>query len=375
MSQDYTRRRDLFVDAHFADPDASLHSLICDGRSIGLLPPEGEAVHESAPSLEECLEKGAALAQERLGSHALRLLELAPEWLADRRGDLSTLLWLAKHQEGESLSVGAFVFGLAHRLLKQGQSRETAGLMRFLCSTDFDFGQLYAEPGLAYGFFRPREPNPFVWKILQHVNDRALRFPDLELDSIKVLELGCGIGNDALGFLGHDRVAGYVGTDLSPEALSLLGQRAAPVREQRPTLSLETRAGDFSSFLSDLAGRQGHGIGLVYSYSSLHYFSSEELREIFHRVKLLLEPGLGLFAFGIKGEGSIWDGQGVPLYRPDVWINCDGQSRWFPSRDAIVALTDRMGFELRLHEWYEHWGYSEDGEKDLFHYVICSPRR
>ena len=143
----------------------------------------------------------------------------------------------------------------------------------------------------------------------------------------------------------------------------------------RPDLTLETRPGDFSSFLIDLAGRQGHGVGLVYSYSSLHYFSSGELEDIFHRVKLLLEPGRGLFAFGIKGEGSIWDGQGVPLYRPDVWINCDGQSRWFPSREAIVALTDRMGFELRLHEWYEHWGYSEEGEKDLFHYVICSPRR
>ena len=371
MSQDYTRRRDLFVDAHLDDPDQSLQSLIDDTRAIGLLGGEGD----EHPSLERCLERGAALADERLTPAALRLLDRAPEWLFDRRGDLSTLLWLARDQEGPDLAIGPFVFGLAARILQTGRQRETAGLMRFLCSTDFDFGQLYAEPGLAYGFFQPREPNPFVWKILQHVQDRALRFPGKRLDQVKVLELGCGIGNDALGFIGHDRVSGYVGTDLSPEALKTLEERAAPTCERRPDFSLETRPGDFSSFLMDQAGKQGHGIGLVYSYSSLHYFSSEELEEIFHRVKLLLEPGRGLFAFGIKGEGSIWDGQGVPLYRPDVWINCDGQSRWFPSRDAIVALTDRMGFELRLHEWYEHWGYSEEGEEDLFHYVICSPRR
>ena len=44
------------------------------------------------------------------------------------------------------------------------------------------------------------------------------------------------------------------------------------------------------------------------------------------------EPVPGMAIVGIKGQGSVWEGQGLPLYRPDVWVNFDGQSRWFPSR-------------------------------------------
>jgi hypothetical protein len=95
---------------------------------------------------------------------------------------------------------------------------------------------------------------------------------------------------------------------------------------------------------------------------------------LFDRVRALLRPGDGLFCFAIKGEGSVWDGQGVPLYRPDVWINLDGQSRWFPSKDAVRRMVDGHRFELLVHEWHEHWGYSEVGKADRFHYVICTPR-
>jgi hypothetical protein len=146
------------------------------------------------------------------------------------------------------------------------------------------------------------------------------------------------------------------------------------------------------------------GANLVYSYSSLHYFSSGELARIHALVRrLLLDTASGraqgqpaeaaperagdrgaqphraprndvYFAFGIKGAGSVWEGQGLPLYRPDVWVNWDGQSRWFPSREALVRQLDRAGFELRFHELHAHWGYSEVGKKDVFHYVLCSPR-
>jgi hypothetical protein len=70
----------------------------------------------------------------------------------------------------------------------------------------------------------------------------------------------------------------------------------------------------------------------------------------------------------------VWEGQGLPLYRPDVWVNWDGQSRWFPSREALARQLDRAGFEIRFHELHEHWGYSEHGRRDVFHYVLCSPR-
>jgi hypothetical protein len=55
-------------------------------------------------------------------------------------------------------------------------------------------------------------------------------------------------------------------------------------------------------------------------------------------------------------------------------VNWDGQSRWFPSREALGRQLDRAGFEIRFHELQAHWGYSEKGKRDVFHYVLCSPR-
>jgi hypothetical protein len=132
--------------------------------------------------------------------------------------------------------------------------------------------------------------------------------------------------------------------------------------------------GDFAEVLARETSAAA-GANLVYSYSSLHYFSSSELARIYALVRrLLLAGGGGFLAFGIKGAGSVWEGQGLPLYRPDVWINWDGQSRWFPSQEALDRQLDRAGFEVRFHELHAHWGYSEQGKKDVFHYVLCSPR-
>jgi hypothetical protein len=133
--------------------------------------------------------------------------------------------------------------------------------------------------------------------------------------------------------------------------------------------------GDFVEVLEHRPGPAA-GANLVYSYSSLHYFSSGELARIHALVRrlLLTSGGEGFFAFAIKGAGSVWEGQGLPLYRPDVWVNWDGQSRWFPSREALDRQLDRAGFEVRFHELHDHWGYSEHGKRDVFHYVLCSPR-
>ena len=30
-------------------------------------------------------------------------------------------------------------------------------------------------------------------------------------------------------------------------------------------------------------------------------------------------------------------GAGLPLYRPDVWVNWDGQSRWFPQKRGVCT--------------------------------------
>jgi SAM-dependent methyltransferase len=255
----------------------------------------------------------------------------------------------------------------------------------------FDWARLYVDPRVGHEFTRPREPNPLVWLLLEELGQRG--------DRLRVLELGCGIGNDAFGFLSSPLVDAYAGVDVSDEAL-----RAFQARwdRERPPVRPALVRGDFVEVLARGAPALA-ATNLVYSYSSLHYFSSGELARIYALVRGLLLPAEGgrapgrpdeaaperggdrgaqpraprneaFFGFAIKGAGSVWEGQGLPLYRPDVWVNWDGQSRWFPSEDALRRQLDRAGFEVRFHQLHSHWGYSEKGKRDVFHYVLASPR-
>jgi len=358
VTANFTRRRDLFLDAGWREPDAVLAAL---GREIAELAPPAQW-SAIGPGLRTAL----ASRLDRVPAAQRRLARLAPEWLGEHSGDLSTALWLARSEHGDALDVCGFLLAVFAALLERsGRERDAVAFARFVFDLHYDWDRVYADPGLAYEFLREREPNPLVWRLLD-----ALR---LRGERLSVLELGCGIGNDALGLLDSDLVDAYTGVDVSQEALDAFARRA---RRRAAGAEPKLVRGDFLGVLErrppELAG-----VNLVYSYSSLHYFNSGELARIYALVHNLLSTdggARGYFAFGIKGAGSIWDGQGLPLYRPDVWINWDGQSRWFPSREALQRQLDRAGYELFFHELHDHWSYSEKGKRDVFHYVLASPR-
>lgn len=357
MTANFTRRRDLLLDAGFADPDRVLAELAKEVEHLAR-PTEWSGI---GPSLRRSLAKRL----ERVPEEQRRLASLAPEWLLERNGDLATTLWLARSEHGDALDVSGFLLALFAALLDApGHERDAVAFARFLFDLHYDWGRVYIDQGLAYEFLREREPNPLVWRLLAEIKSRG--------EHLRVLELGCGIGNDALGLLASGLVDAYTGIDLSQEALDTFQARAEERRtEPRPTLV----RGDFLEVLEQRPAALA-GVNLVYSYSSLHYFNSTDLTRIYALVhRLLSRPGArGYFAFGIKGAGSIWEGQGLPVYRPDVWVNWDGQSRWFPSREALRRQLDRAGYELFFHELHDHWGYSERGQRDVFHYVLASPR-
>lgn len=357
MPASFTRRRDLLLDAGFADPDGALRALAAEVETLGLR--DGGAGRGLVPLRERL---GPRVA--RLPAEQLRLARLTPAWLAERSGDLATALWLAREEHGAGLDLPGFLLAVWDALAASRRDTEVAAFGRFLLDLHAGWEELWRSPEVGHRFLRPREPNPLVWRLLEELAPRGA--------PLRVLELGCGIGNDAFGFLEAGAVESYLGVDLSQEALDAFAARAGL---ESPRVRPELRRGDFLGLLRGGAGSVG-APSLVYSYSSLHYFSSSELAEIHRLVREILRPRgpEGYFAFGIKGQGSVWDGQGLPLYRPDVWVNGDGQSRWFPSREALVRQLDSAGFEVRFHELHDHWGYSELGKRDVFHYVLCSPR-
>lgn len=360
MPANYTRRRDLLLDAGFGSPESVLASLGAEVAALGLPAEWGTAPPAGGLA---ALRERIAPRLARLPPDQLRLARHVPEFVTGRSGDLATALWLARAEHGDDLDVPGFLLAILDALAAAGRERDALAFARFMLDLRFDWGRVYQDPQLAYEFTRPREPNPLVWRLLEELGARGAR--------LRVLELGCGVGNDAFGFLHAPIVDAYAGVDVSSDALAAFRTRA---ERERPPVRPSLVHGDFVDLLGG-SPPQG-ATNLVYSYSSLHYFSSGELAHIHALVRrlLLAAPGEGFFAFGIKGAGSVWEGQGLPLYRPDVWVNWDGQSRWFPSREALGRQLDRAGFEIRFHELHAHWGYSEKGRKDVFHYVLCSPR-
>jgi SAM-dependent methyltransferase len=152
-------------------------------------------------------------------------------------------------------------------LLEAARERDALAYARFMLDLAFDWERLYREPHLAYGFTREREPNPLVWRLLEELGARGVR--------PRVLELGCGVGNDAFGFLDSPLVDGYVGVDVSRRARRVPGSRRAGAPAGRPG----ARGGDVVDVL-ERPPEQAAGANVVYSYSSLHYFSSGELSHL-----------------------------------------------------------------------------------------------
>lgn len=359
MPANFTRRRDLLADAGFEDPDALLGAVAAEVAALGLPRAWSGAREGGARAIRDAL----APRLGRVPPAQLRLARHVPEFVTERSGDLATALWLARAEHGAALDAPGFLLAVLDALLAAGRDRDALAFARFALDLEFGWARVWRDPAIAWAFTRPRDPSPLVWRLLDDLGGRGVR--------ARVLELGCGVGNDAFGFLGSPLVDAYAGVDVSGDALDAFRARVA--RERPPVAPALVRA-DFLEALEH-PGAEAAGANVVYSYSTLHYFSSGELARILALVRvLLLAAGGGFFAFGIKGAGSVWEGQGLPLYRPDVWVNWDGQSRWFPSRDALDRLLDRAGFELRFHEEHAHWGYSELGKRDVFHYVLCSPR-
>jgi SAM-dependent methyltransferase len=359
MPANFTRRRDLFLDAGFPDPDAALATLTDEVKGLGLPAEWGTGMPVAGVQAIR-----AALA-ERVGQlppDQQRLARLVPEWIGNRSGDLATALWLARAEHGDTLDLPGYLLTILDALLADKRDRDALAYARFMLDLRFDWGRVYSDPNLAYAFLHEREPNPLVWRLLDDLAARDVR--------LRVLELGCGVGNDALGMLASPLVDSYVGVDVSKDALDVFRRRAAAAKLR---VAPQLVQGDFHDVLERPPGGAAQP-NLIYSYSSLHYFSSGELARIYDLVRSTLLETRGFFAFGIKGAGSIWEGQGLALYRPDVWVNWDGQSRWFPSKRALGQQLDKAGFETRFHELHDHWGYSETGKLDVFHYVLCSPR-
>ncbi len=144
----------------------------------------------------------------------------------------------------------------------------------------------------------------------------------------KILELGCGEGNDSIYFAdqGHSVVA----TDFSNVAIE--GNRK---RWSNPRLRFEELD------ISKPFGFDDNSFQLVYARLSLHYFRDDVTKGIFSEIHRVLNPG-GLLCFMCKEVSDGLYGKGEELEH-DVY-ELDGHIRHFFSERYVCELLDHADF-------------------------------
>ena len=108
-----------------------------------------------------------------------------------------------------------------------------------------------------------------------HINDFAVEVAAHISKGDKVLEIGCGIGNDALLF--HKKSADVIATDLSPTLIKYN-------REHLTTNGMRFKVVDVSKALPFTAAQ----FNLIYAFASLHYFTDAITRSIFSEIHRVL---------------------------------------------------------------------------------------
>src|SRR5690606_9773456 len=160
----------------------------------------------------------AALVQRlsRLPADQARLARLVPELIVEKSGDLATALWLARSQFGEALDLPGFALAVLDAFLATGRDSQGLALARLLLDGRFDWQNVHDSGTAPPEFLRPRDSSPPPWNVLDELAPyRPLR----------VIELGCGIGNDAMAFLESPLVDRYLGIDVVPQAIESFERR------------------------------------------------------------------------------------------------------------------------------------------------------
>lgn len=146
----------------------------------------------------------------------------------------------------------------------------------------------------------------------------------------KILELGCGNGNDSVGFAkaGHEVMA----TDFADVAVKHNSERLGQI----PGLTFEVLD------MSEPFRFERNEFDAVYARLSLHYFTNETTRRVFGEIKRVLKPNGQLF-FICKSTDDPLYGKGDQI-ESDMF-ELDGHIRHFFSEDYVGSLLSG-GFEI-----------------------------
>lgn len=171
----------------------------------------------------------------------------------------------------------------------------------------------------------------------------ALEVQSLIPQKSRVLEIGCGLGVDAIFFAskGHDVLA----TDLSEVAIASLQKKR------------KTRIARFQVLdISDPIDFEDESFDLVYSRLALHYFTDAVTKQMFGELHRILRPN-GYLCFICKSTEDDLYGKGMQIER-DMFEN-NGHVRHFFSEAYVRECLGNDFTISKLESDVEHF-YTKD---------------
>lgn len=169
------------------------------------------------------------------------------------------------------------------------------------------WNQGHAAQALAFG----SEPSAFALQVVEQLRKGE-----------KVLELGCGVGGDAILFAQHG--AEVTATDFSDVVI-------AQNKEREAITGLNFEVLDIAQTFPYAAA----SFDVVYAHLSLHYFDAATTECILREIARVLKPG-GRLYFACKSNHDILYGQGKQI-EPDMF-ELNGHVRHFFSLEYTQQL-------------------------------------
>ena len=207
----------------------------------------------------------------------------------------------------------------------------------------------------------------FHQEITQVVADELIQFkPDTAL---RILDLGCGDASMALPLLSPERIAFYLGCDLSQPALNIAHQKLNASHIPHKLICDD---------MLQVAAEQGSAsIDLVISSYAIHHLNTSQKQQIIQEISRILSPGGSLILIDIFREPAEDRAAYMRHYMDALrenWtrLSTEGQDLVmdhatnydFPELAAFYeALCQKQGIgagkRLAKHTWHEAWCYTK----------------
>lgn len=287
--------------------------------------------------------------------------------------------------------------------IEEGDMRSAEEGIENLCHSVKAYRGLWRLPDhMKHRFMIEREgSDPFLDWVNRQVENNP-EFADLRNSVIKVLELGPGVGNDALQLVhSFPQTDEYHAIEGDPKPASVVIRRLGEIKDSE--LKIKVDIADFRRRLMQISHEidsfpkspkwrlPDNSVRMIFSKSTLHYFRKSEFMTLLSNILTVLHAGNGVLCLALKTPKAatrkdhimlIPDGdQALKKELERGYLRgihpTEGVPRAFITTDHLREMMGIVGFDTdnASIEEVEIADYDFKDKKEVFTFVLARPKR